>query len=167
MIVLRKAKEEDLAIISDMAERIWPQVYSDYISEEQLSYMLKLMYNRGELLSQLQKGHTFLIATETEEDKDVGFAGFSIVDTENQVYKLHKLYVLPETHGKGVGKILTNEVKNLAVRNGGKFLQLNVNRNNKAKDFYEKAGFKIKETVDVNIGNGFFMNDYVMELEIS
>ena len=24
-------------------------------------------------------------------------------------------------------------------------------------------GFKIKETVDVNIGNGFFMNDYVME----
>jgi ribosomal protein S18 acetylase RimI-like enzyme len=164
MILLRKAKEEDMSIISNLAELIWPQTYSEYISEEQLRYMLDLMYNKGELLSQLQQGYTFLIA----EDgiKDVGFACSSLVDAETQTYKLHKLYVLPETHGKGVGKILINEVKNLAERNGGKFLQLNVNRNNKAKDFYLKGGFKIKETVDVNIGNGFFMNDYVMELPI-
>jgi hypothetical protein len=42
-----------------------------------------------------------------------------------------------------------------------------VNRYNKAKDFYEKAGFKIIETVDIEIGNGFYMNDYVMELPLS
>ncbi|MFA6275413.1 MAG: GNAT family N-acetyltransferase [Pedobacter sp.] len=166
MIVLRRAKEDDLAIISDLAERIWPQTYSAYLSQEQLKYMLDLMYSRGELLSQLQKGHTFLIATDTEEDKDVGFAGFSAIDSENHIYKLHKLYVLPETHGKGVGKILINEVKDLVVRDGAKALQLNVNRNNKAKDFYVKAGFRIKETVDIEIGNGFLMNDYVMELAL-
>lgn len=164
MILLRKAKEEDMPIISNLAELIWPQTYSDYISEEQLRYMLDLMYNKGELLSQLQQGYTFLIAE--DGTKDVGFACSSLVDAATQTYKLHKLYVLPETHGKGVGKILINEVKNLAERNGGKFLQLNVNRNNKAKDFYLKVGFKIKETVDVNIGNGFFMNDYIMELAI-
>jgi GNAT superfamily N-acetyltransferase len=165
MILLRKAKEEDMPIISNLAELIWPQTYSEYINEEQLRYMLDLMYNQGELISQLQQGYTFLIA----EDglKDVGFACSSLIDAETKTYKLHKLYVLPEMHGKGVGKILINEIKNLAERNGGKFLQLNVNRNNKAKDFYLKGGFKIKETVDVNIGNGFFMNDYVMELEIS
>ncbi len=165
MILLRKAKEEDMPIISNLAELIWPQTYSEYINEEQLRYMLDLMYNQGELISQLQQGYTFLIA----EDglKDVGFACSSLIDPETKTYKLHKLYVLPEMHGKGVGKILINEIKNLAERNGGKFLQLNVNRNNKAKDFYLKGGFKIKETVDVNIGNGFFMNDYVMELEIS
>ena len=154
-----------MPIISNLAELIWPQTYSEYINEEQLRYMLDLMYNQGELISQLQQGYTFLIA----EDglKDVGFACSSLIDAETKTYKLHKLYVLPEMHGKGVGKILINEIKNLAERNGGKFLQLNVNRNNKAKDFYLKGGFKIKETVDVNIGNGFFMNDYVMELEIS
>lgn len=165
MILLRKAKEEDMPIISHLAELIWPQTYSEYINEDQLRYMLDLMYNKGELLSQLQQGYTFLIA----EDglKDVGFACSSLIDAETQTYKLHKLYVLPETHGKGVGKILINEIKNLAAKQGGKFLQLNVNRNNKAKDFYLKGGFKIKETVDVNIGNGFFMNDYVMEIAIS
>jgi len=161
MILLRKAKEEDLPIISDLAERIWPDTYSAYISEVQLRYMLDLMYNQGELLSQLQKGHIFLIASEA--DKDIGFASFSLTGPENYCYKLHKIYVLPSAHGKGVGKLLINEVLNLAKDNGGKTLQLNVNRNNKAKDFYLKAGFKIKETVDLNIGNGFFMNDYVME----
>lgn len=164
MILLRKGKEEDMQIVSELAERIWPQTYSDYISKEQLRFMLDQMYNQGELLSQLQKGYQFLIAEEDSED--VGFACTSLTDAETQTYKLHKLYVLPEMHGKGVGKILINEAVNLAVRKGGKSLQLNVNRNNKAKDFYLKLGFKIKETVDVNIGNGFFMNDYVMEMPI-
>ncbi|MES2417528.1 MAG: GNAT family N-acetyltransferase [Bacteroidota bacterium] len=164
MILLRKAKEEDLAIISDLAEKIWPQSYGNYISAEQLRYMLNKMYNPGELLSQLREGHTFLIAS--EDEKDIGFSSYALVDPENQGYKLHKLYVLPEAHGKGVGKILINEVVNLATRKGGKSLALNVNRNNKAKDFYLKMGFNIKETVDLDIGNGFFMNDYVMELPI-
>lgn len=161
MIFLRKAKAEEIAIISDLAEQIWPQTYSAYISEEQLRFMLDKMYNKGELLSQLQNGHTFIIAS--ENGKDVGFAGFSIIDPRKKTYKLHKLYVLPEMHGKGVGKILINEVVNLALHEGGKSLQLNVNRNNNAKDFYLKAGFNIKETVDLDIGNGFFMNDYIME----
>ncbi len=164
MILLRKAKEEDIAIISDLAERIWPQTYSSYISEAQLRYMLNMMYNRGELLAQLQKGHTFLIAS--EDGNDLGFAGFSIIDPTTRAYKLHKLYVLPETHGKGIGKLLIKEVMDLAAQAGGKTLQLNVNRNNNAKDFYLKMGFRIKETVDIEIGNGFLMNDYVMEIPI-
>lgn len=153
-----------MQIIGGLAELIWPQTYMEYISEAQLRFMLDQMYNQGELLSQLRKGYTFLIAE--ENGKDVGFACSSVIDPENHGYKLHKLYVLPEMHGKGVGKILINEVVNLAVRHGGKTLQLNVNRNNKAKDFYEKIGFKIKKTVDLHVGNGFYMNDYVMELPI-
>ena len=164
MILLRKAKEEDISTISDLAEQIWPQTYSTYISKAQLRFMLDKMYNQAELLGQLQSGHIFLIAS--ENGKNIGFAGFSIIDKENNTYKLHKLYVLPEMHGKGVGKTLINEVINLAIHEGGKTLQLNVNRNNNAKDFYLKVGFNIKETVELDIGNGFFMNDYVMEKKL-
>lgn len=164
MIYLRKAKEEDLPIIRNLAEQTWPTAYGDIISQEQIVFMLDKMYNQGELLGQLHDGHTFLIASELKED--VGFAGFSVVDSENHIYKLHKLYVLPKMHGKGVGKILMNEVVDQIKAQGAKFLRLNVNRDNKAKDFYEKAGFKIKETVDLDIGNGFYMNDYIMEKAI-
>ncbi len=35
-----------------------------------------------------------------------------------------------------------------------------------SKAFYEKLGFKIIQTADFDIGNGYFMNDYVMELSL-
>lgn len=160
MILLRKGKEEDIPSIQDIANKTWPQAYANVISQEQISYMLKKMYNRGELLSQLQQGYSFLMAE--EEGRDLGFAVFSLVDSADRVFKLHKLYVLPEVHGKGLGKLLINEVLNLVKRAGGLSLELNVNRDNKAAAFYERAGFSIKETVDLDIGNGFQMNDYVM-----
>lgn len=161
MIVLRKAKEKDIESIQDLANRTWYVTYGGYLSAEQIKYMLDKMYNKGELLSQFKAGHVFLMAE--ENNIDLGFAGFSVLDSGKGIYKLHKLYVLPETHGQGIGKLLMNEVVNLAKRAGGAFLQLSVNRNNKAADFYKKAGFTIKETIDLDIGNGFLMNDYIME----
>ncbi|WP_025142253.1 GNAT family N-acetyltransferase [Pedobacter jeongneungensis] len=161
MITLRKAKEEDLEIIRDIAAATWPSTYLDIIGQAQIDYMLDKMYNRGELLKQLMEGHIFLIAEEGENQ--FGFAGYSITGHEERIYKLHKLYVLPSAHGKGAGKILINEVFNQVKDAGGSALQLNVNKHNKAKDFYLKGGFTIKESVKLDIGEGYFMDDYVME----
>ncbi len=161
MITLRKAKEEDLEIIRDIASATWPSTYLDIIGQAQIDYMLDKMYSRGELLKQLMEGHIFLIAEEGENQ--FGFAGYSIIDHEERIYKLHKLYVLPSAHGKGVGKILINEVFNQVKDAGGSALQLNVNKHNNAKDFYLKGGFTIKESVKLDIGEGYFMDDYVME----
>jgi ribosomal protein S18 acetylase RimI-like enzyme len=161
MITLRKAKEEDLEIIRDIASATWPSTYLDIIGQAQIDYMLDKMYSRGELLKQLMEGHIFLIAEEGENQ--FGFAGYSIIDHEERIYKLHKLYVLPSAHGKGVGKILINEVFNQVKDAGASALQLNVNKHNNAKDFYLKGGFTIKESVKLDIGEGYFMDDYVME----
>lgn len=161
MITLRKAKEEDLEIIRDIAAATWPSTYLDIIGQAQIDYMLEKMYNKGELLKQFMEGHIFLIAE--EDENQFGFAGYSIVGHDERIYKLHKLYVLPSAHGKGVGKILINEVFNQVKDAGGSALQLNVNKHNKAKDFYLKGGFTIKESVKLDIGGGYFMDDYVME----
>ena len=161
MITLRKAKEEDIEVIRDIAAATWPSTYLDIIGQAQIDYMLDKMYNKGELLKQFMEGHIFLIAEEGENQ--FGFAGYSIIGHDARIYKLHKLYVLPSAHGKGVGKILINEVFNQVKDAGGSALQLNVNKHNKAKDFYLKGGFTIKESVKLDIGEGYFMDDYVME----
>ncbi|WP_316738057.1 GNAT family N-acetyltransferase [Pedobacter aquatilis] len=161
MITLRKAKEEDIEIIRTIAENTWPSAYLEIIGQAQIDFMLAKMYNRGELIKQLMDGHTFLIAEDGE--KQYGFAGYSIINHEDRTYKLHKLYVLPSAHGKGIGKILINEVFNQVKNLGASALQLNVNKSNKAKDFYLKGGFTIKESVKLDIGDGYFMDDYVME----
>jgi len=161
MITLRKAKEEDLEIIRDIAADTWPDAYLDIIGQAQIDYMLEKMYNRGELLKQLMDGHIFLIAEDNENQ--YGFAGYSIIGHDERIYKLHKLYVLPSAHGKGIGKILINEVFNQVKDAGASALELNVNKHNKAKDFYLKGGFTVKESVKLDIGGGYFMDDYVME----
>jgi ribosomal protein S18 acetylase RimI-like enzyme len=52
------------------------------------------------------------------------------------------------------------------MKKNAKALQLQVNRFNKAKEFYEKLGFTVIKTADFDIGNGYFMNDYVMEKKL-
>ncbi|WP_443937481.1 GNAT family N-acetyltransferase [Pedobacter sp. MW01-1-1] len=165
MITIRKGKEEDLVLIKSIAEKTWPDAYLSIIGQAQIDYMLDKMYNKGELLKQLMEGHVFLIAESLEGA--CGFAGYSVYNHEARIYKLHKLYVLPSAHGKGVGKILINEVLDLVKREGATALQLNVNKHNKAKEFYLKAGFVVKDEVVLDIGNGFVMDDYVMEYKIS
>jgi GNAT superfamily N-acetyltransferase len=164
MILLRKATEQDIQVIQHIAEITWEPTYVPLIGRKQVDYMLGAMYSRLALLEQLQAGDQFLIAE--MGSKDVAFVSYGPIPAQPGAFKLHKLYVLPDAHGKGIGKFLINEVVNKVRLAGGHSLALNVNRANKAKDFYERAGFKIKETVDLDIGNGFFMNDYVMEIAI-
>ncbi|RAJ34193.1 GNAT family N-acetyltransferase [Pedobacter cryoconitis] len=166
MITLRKAKEEDVSIIQRIGTLTFRPTYGHILDQVQIDYMLDQFYSIAALTKQLMEGHTFLIAQ--EGDQDLAFAAYSTTTHQQHIVtKLHKLYVLPEAHGKGLGKLLMNEVRNKAIEAGADTLTLNVNRYNNAKDFYEKMGFVVKETVDIEIGNGFFMNDYVMALPLT
>jgi ribosomal protein S18 acetylase RimI-like enzyme len=74
--------------------------------------------------------------------------------------------VHPMLHGKGFGtKLLDNIVEEIKP-SGATTLLLNVNRHNRAKSFYERYGFKVVGEEDISIGEGYFMNDYVMEKTI-
>lgn len=125
--------------------------------------MLATMYNTDTLKRQLEEGHHFALAE--SEGKVVGFAGYSPTE-EQGVFKLHKLYVLPNTQKEGAGKALLTHVMEHAQSAGATRLQLNVNRFNNAKQFYEKKGFQVIREEDNDIGCGFFMNDYVMEISL-
>ena len=97
-----------------------------------------------------------------DEESQVGFASYAPTK-ESGVYKLHKIYVLPNQQGKGLGKTIVDFIVNDIKPQGAKKLLLNVNRNNKAKSFYERLGFTVIKEEDIDIGNNYFMNDYVME----
>jgi GNAT superfamily N-acetyltransferase len=159
---IRMADADDINTIGYLAQQIWPTAYNEILSPAQMEYMLKLMYTPTALKEQMDIPHQFLIAELDAEP--VGFASYS--DIGKDVYKLHKLYVLPRLHGKGVGKALLDFVSEEVIANGAKTLRLNMNRQNKARNFYERYGFHIVREEDVDIGNHYFMNDYVMEKEL-
>ena len=140
-MIIRKAAESDISAISELAEKIWWPSYRNIISDEQISFMLNDMYSAESLKEQMGSGIEFLIVE--KENLPVAFAGYSLTNTENQVYKLHKLYVLPTEQGRGTGRKLIEQVSSLATAKGGKILELNVNRGNPAHHFYSKIGFDI------------------------
>ena len=153
--------KEALPVIQNLANIIWPATYSELVTPQQVDYMMELIYSNSSLQKQIEKGHQFIIAY--DDDKAVAFASYSAREDNPEVYKLHKIYILPNQQGKGIGKQLIDYIKNDIIPASS--LQLNVNRNNKALQFYQKIGFKIIAEEDIDIGNGFYMNDYIMEIK--
>lgn len=160
---LRKAYEHDIPLIRDLAFRIWPGAYSHIISKEQIDYMLDMMYSEASLTEQMRKGNEFVIAYDGVEA--VGFASVGMLETPG-VFKLHKLYVLQSQHGRGTGRFLVDAIIKAVKSKGGTALQLNVNKHNAAVGFYEKMGFEKIQDMVLDIGNGYVMDDYVMEKKL-
>jgi ribosomal protein S18 acetylase RimI-like enzyme len=82
------------------------------------------------------------------------------------VTRLHKLYLLPSSQGRGQGKLLLEAVVEKAKESLSLNISLNVNKLNSAIDFYKKLGFEIVGEEKLPIGNDFFMDDYKMELQL-
>jgi diamine N-acetyltransferase len=164
-LLIRPADLDDINTIGFLAQQIWPDTYGDILSAEQLKYMLKLIYSPRALRRQMvNEQQQFLIMERDEEP--IGFASWSATPTTG-VFKLHKLYVLPGRQGKGLGRTLLQFIYDAIRPEGARRLRLNVNRNNKAREFYERMGFTVIGEEDIDIGHGYFMNDYIMEIPVS
>ena len=161
---LTALKTEQLPIVIDLTKKIWPVAYGEILSKAQLDYMIDKFYNETALRELIQKGHVFYVAQD-DNGKDVGFVSYEINSEPNKT-KIHKIYVLPETQGTGLGRQFFELVKEKAIENNQKAIFLNVNKYNNAIHFYMKLGFtKVKDEV-IDIGNGYVMDDYVMEVAI-
>ncbi|MBK7291479.1 MAG: GNAT family N-acetyltransferase [Chitinophagaceae bacterium] len=162
-ITIRNATVNDIDLIRELTFKVWPQTYSSSISKEQIDYMLEMMYSKKSLADQIAEGSKFIIVQDNKEP--VGFASYKPKDTTT--YKLDKIYILKTQQGKGTGKFVIEYILQQIKNEGASSLQLQVNRHNKnAKSFYEKNGFSVIQEADFEIGNGYFMNDYVMEKKI-
>jgi GNAT superfamily N-acetyltransferase len=69
-------------------------------------------------------------------------------------------------HGHGYGKAFIERAKMEALKNECTSLILNVNRFNKAVQFYQYLEFTIIKEENIDIGDGYLMEDYVMEQKL-
>ncbi len=158
--------ESDVLIIEKIARDTWPNTFANILSEEQIEYMLNWMYNPSLLAKQMNEGHLFFGAK--TKDKWLGFIGMEVVSQKDKVQqlKIHKLYVLPDNQSKGIGFLLMQKAIEVAKNQNVFSITLNVNRFNKALDFYLRLGMTIEKEENIDIGNGFWMEDYVLRLDL-
>ncbi|MBX2973245.1 MAG: GNAT family N-acetyltransferase [Flavobacteriales bacterium] len=151
-------------MIRAIALETWPVAYGSILSPQQLSYMLGLMYSEAALRGQMTEGHRFVLLLHA--GRATGFAGYEQRYGGRRCTRLHKLYVLPSEQGTGAGRALLEHVAAEAANAGDITMELNVNRFNKARMFYEKHGFRVVRDEVIDIGHGFVMDDHVMERAI-
>lgn len=158
----------DIPVIKEMAGVTFRHTYREILSKEQTEYMMEWMYSAVNLEKQFREGHIFYIAYSNGTP-----CGYMSLERERKtengraVYHLHKLYVMPGMQGNGVGELLFRKACSHIKENAeSAVLELNVNRHNKALYFYRKMGMEIAREGDFAIGNGYYMNDYIMRMDI-
>lgn len=165
-VTTREANDRDLGTIATLAASTFRQHYPGIISDAQIDYMLTRMYSTAALRRQRQEGQVFLMALINQ--KPAAFSSFALSQEETSEAQIHKLYVLPEHHGRRIGVRLIDEVTNRVLRLDRRRLVLTVNRLNiQAINFYFREGFTIRSVVDTDIGGGYSMTDFVMEKAIA
>ena len=163
MFEIKKAGTNDIPLIRELTFLVWPQTYAPILSQEQIDYMLETMYSENSLQKQIaEDGSQFIIVY--EDGNPVGFASYH--EEEPRRWKLNKIYILRNQQGKGTGKHVINYIIDEIKKQNAASLFLQVNQYNNAKAFYERLGFNEVDFINLDIGNGFFMNDYIMEKKV-
>ena len=160
--IIPVANEELVLSLSAVADDIWRQHYTPIIGEAQVDYMLEKFLSPEALVEQINSGYEYFLLS-----YDYTFAGFAGIHEEDNKLFLSKLYVHEDFRGKGIGSYMFQKFIEICKLRNLKTIWLTCNRNNtESLAVYEHLGFKkVREEV-ADIGNGFVMDDYIMEYEI-
>lgn len=165
MLNIKKASTTDCLLINSLAAQTWGNTYGSILSSEQLDYMFQMMYAPENILKQMtDMGHVYFIVS--SDHTPCGY--ISIEKVNDDLFNFQKIYLTPLAQGKGAGRFMIEQgfayVKK--IHPAPCTVQLYVNRQNKAVEFYKKMGFHIADSRDHHIGNEYYMNDYIMECYI-
>ncbi len=164
---IRQASLADADLVADLGQRAWWAHYPGIITEGQIRYMLARMYTPNALRQQwMAESQTCLVAE--ADGVPLAFAAWSVQTDGKQTWVyLNKLYAVPQGKGCGLGKALLAAVVQAARRRGIGRIRLNVNKYNPTTAWYERQGFTLQREEVLDIGNGYVMDDYVLELKLA
>ena len=127
-LTFRNATQEDAESISAMAREIWEAIYPSIISHDQIEYMLEWMYNPDKLRSEMDGGGVTYIFV----DQDKTSIGYLAYSDEGDHFFLHKIYLKPGCHGRGLGSASLNWLIEQCAQAGATCIRLRVNKENAA-----------------------------------
>ncbi|MEM9017352.1 MAG: GNAT family N-acetyltransferase [Verrucomicrobiota bacterium] len=164
-IQLSVVAPDEASQVRAMAVQIWPGAYDEILTSKQIDFMIEKMYRPETIQREIENEGTLYRWVCLHEDR-IGFTAFGPLDPLATA-PLHKLYLLPETQGKGIGKRTMEAIVDEVSSIGGRAVELRVNRNNRnAILFYERFGFRTVSDDVLPIGGGFVMDDHIMRFEL-
>ena len=155
--------DADIRALAALATEIWHEYFTAIISKEQIDYMVEKFQSYPVLKKAIEEeNYTYFLAY--EEGAMIGFCG---VKPEKDRLFLSKLYLHKKARGKGLSSILLKRAISFAREQDKKAIYLTCNKfNQHSLDVYRAKGFKDIDSVQMDIGQGFIMDDYILQLEL-
>ena len=161
--IVKVTTKEDIILLAKKADIVWHEYFKSILSSEQIDYMVEKFQSYDAIKNQMTNENYIYYFLE-DNNILIGYFGVSI--KENSLF-LSKLYIRKEMRGCGCGKLAFNKIFQLAQQLGKEKITLTVNKNNiNTIKAYEKWNFKIIDSVVSDIGNGFVMDDFIMEYQL-
>lgn len=163
MIDIIKVEKNDIKELAALAKEIWFEYWHSIMTLGQIYYMVNKFQSEIALNDQIEHGN-YSYYFITEDGKKIGY--FGIEPQEDNLF-LSKFYIAKDYRYKGIGRMVFEIIKNIAKEHNLNKIHLTVNKHNiKTIEIYEKWGFRSLHPLIINIGNGYEMDDYLMEYEI-
>lgn len=161
--IIPVTNEELVYSLSAVADDIWHEYFTPIIGENQVDYMLEKFLSPEALVEQINSGYEYFLFSH-----EYTFAGFAGIHEDGDTLFLSKLYVHKDFRGKGFASYMFRKFVELCKLRGLNKIWLTCNKNNKKTlAIYDHFGFQITKEEKADIGNGFFMDDYILEYKIS
>jgi C_GCAxxG_C_C family probable redox protein len=152
--------ENQIKKVSELAKEIWHEHYEAIIGTEQVNYMIDRFQSETAISDQIRNGgYEYYLLKNFG-----GYNGYLSFHVEDNAHFLSKLYIAKRFRGRGYARKALEMLENLCRRDGLPKIWLTVNRNNSSSiKIYESLGFVKSRTQIADIGEGFVMDDYIME----
>lgn len=162
-ITFEEVTIEQLPTLETLASTIWKEYFITIISQEQINYMLEKFQSKSAMLEQITN-HNYHYYFIKDNDSIIGYTGVSL---EKDKLFLSKLYLSKKVRGQGIASFAFDFLETLAKQNNKQSIYLTVNKyNDHTIDVYKAKGFKVIDDVVTDIGQGYVMDDYIMEKTI-
>lgn len=162
MNISKLENDNEILQIVKLAKPIWLEHYSAIIGEQQVLYMLEKFQSFDAIKKQLAEHYQYFSVF--LDDKLIGY--FSIQSRENSSLFISKFYLSKEARGQGIGKLMLTYIDGIAIQQHCKTIDLTVNKNNPAYKVYLQLGFLNKGSIQLDIGSGYIMDDYIMSKKL-
>ena len=160
-IELQYEDTHGISTMSQMATSIVREHFDPLIGKEQNDYMIARFQTESAIKGQMEHGCRYFFVQ--KDGRNIGFMAFY---PKESVMYLSKFYLYKKERGKGYAHQMLDFVIDESARTGMNAIELNVNKHNSACQVYDRLGFRIIRSEKNDIGNGFFMDDYVYRFDI-
>lgn len=154
--------DEDIISFFNLANNIWHEYFPCILEKEQIDYMVNMFFSQNAMKQSINDGYEFYFVQHNEEN-----IGFIVIHPEKEKLFLSKFYLKLKKRGKGFAGKMMSFVKTRARELNLHSIYLTVNKyNTHTIDVYKHFGYKTTSSERTDIGEGFIMDDYVMELTL-